>query len=117
MAGIDLVSSKDLEAPVKTPVVVCGYSKLGAPFHEYTFTVTVRTNGSLIKVTTPVRNDQLLLLKQVMTGEEILCRVGTCGTSESALTQVKVGFVSPSQRFWKLTFQAENWSINSREQE
>jgi hypothetical protein len=117
MAEIGLASSSNSEVPVKVPVVVCGYSKSGAPFHEYAFTVAVSANGCLIKLTTPVRDEQLLLLKHVMTGEEILCRVVTHATSENALTRVEVDFVSPSERFWRLAFQAENRSPASQERE
>lgn len=61
-------------------------------------------NGCLIQLTTPVKNEQTLLLKTVETQEELFCRVEACSASENGLTRVKLVFISPSPRFWNIHF-------------
>ena len=117
MARIDLARSKNLEVHLATPVVVCGYSESGALFNEYTYTLTVNANGCLIKLRTPVGNEQLLLLTNVKTEEKIIGRVAIRVTSENGSSHVKVSFVSPSPQFWRLTLSPENSNPASREEE
>ncbi|MBZ5644585.1 MAG: hypothetical protein LAO19_17655 [Acidobacteriia bacterium] len=107
MARKDLDRPEDFEAQLTIPVVVRGYNESGAPFSECTQTVTVSANGCLIVLATPVRNEQLLLVTNVKTEEEILCHVARRAKSENGLARVKVGFVSPAERFWELTFASE----------
>ena len=117
MARIDPGRSKDSGVHLATPVVVSGYSESGVPFNEYTYTVSVNGNGCLLKLKTPVGNEQLLLLTNVKTAENILCRVAICVTNENAPTHVKVDFVNPSQQFWRLTFPPEKSNRTSQEEE
>jgi hypothetical protein len=108
MARKDSTGSKELEAHFTTPVVVRGYSESGELFSELTDTMTVNANGCLIVLRAPVRNEQLLLLINVKTKEEILCHVVTRANSENGLPRVKLGFVNPSRRFWRLKFSDED---------
>jgi len=117
MARIDPGRSKDSGVHLATPVVVSGYSESGAPFNEYTYTVIVSGNGCLIKLRTPVGNEQLLLLTNVKTEENIIGRVAIRVTGENGSSHVKVSFVSPSPQFWRLTFPPENSNPTSREEE
>lgn len=104
MASIVFSHSKELEVHFTTPVVVCGYKESGTTFEEGTHTLTVSANGSLIELLTPVRNEQLLLLKNVKNEEEIVCHVKTCGCSSDGRAQVRVGFPDPAPSFWGLPF-------------
>jgi len=106
----DLDGSKDVEFRLATPVIVCGYSESGAPFKEYTQTVTVNANGCLIQLTTPVTNEQLLVLRNVKTEAEILCHARNCATDNNGLMMVKIFFVRPSEGFWNLKASAESGS-------
>lgn len=117
MARKDLDRPEDFEAHLTIPVVVRGYTESGAPFSECTYTVTVSANGCLIVLATPVRNEQLLQLMNVKTEGEILCHVARCAKSENGIARVKVGFVSPSERFWELTFATEGRNPDSGERE
>jgi hypothetical protein len=117
MSRMDLARSKDLEAHLATPIVVSGHSESGARFNEYAYTETVSANSCLITLRTPVRNEQLLLVTNAKTAENILCRVAICVTNGNESTLVKLSFVSPSQRFWRLTFPPESSNPTSREEE
>ena len=117
MARMDLARPKDLEVHLATPVVVSGYSESGARFNEYAYTVTVNANSCLITLKTPVRNEQLLLVTNAKTAENILCRVAIRVTNENGSTLVKLSFVSPSQRFWRLTFPPGNSNPTTQEEE
>lgn len=104
MARIIFPGSKELEVRFTTPVVVCGYKESGTTFEEGTHTLTVSANGSLLELLTPVRNAQLLLLKNVKNEEEIVCHVKTRGCSADGRAQVRVGFPDPAPSFWGLPF-------------
>jgi hypothetical protein len=117
MTRKDLVRTKDLEVHLTTPVVVRGYNESGAPFEECANTMTVSANGCLFELTTPVRNEQLLLLRNVKTEEETLCHVVARANNENEFARVKVDFVSPSPWFWRLTFPVEDWNPTSGEWE
>ncbi|HTC63933.1 MAG TPA: hypothetical protein VK709_13900 [Candidatus Saccharimonadales bacterium] len=116
MGRKELNGSKDLEFRLATPVIVCGYGESGAPFKEYTQTVTVNAMGCLIQLTTPVTNEQLLVLKNVKTEEEILCHTRNCATNHNGLTLVKIFFVRPSEGFWKLRASGESSIPTEREE-
>ncbi|MBZ5662547.1 MAG: hypothetical protein LAO08_19260 [Acidobacteriia bacterium] len=115
MARKDIARSNVLEVHRTIPVLVRGYSESGEPFNECTYTVTVSNNGCLIELKKPVRNEQLLVLRNVETDAEILCYVATRANSENGLAQVKLGFISPSQWFWELTFPAKDRNPTSDE--
>jgi hypothetical protein len=103
----DLDGFKVLEFRLSTPVIVCGYSESGAPFNEHTQTVTVSDVGCLIQLTTPVMNEQLLVLRNVKSEEEILCHVRNCATNINGLMLVKIIFVRPLEGFWNFKASTE----------
>ena len=104
MASKQLVRSGELQVHYEVPVAVCGYKESGIPFEEMTYTVTVSPKGSLIELVTPVMNGQLLLLRNVKTEEKIICHILTHQNSVEGRAHVRVGFTSPSPRFWGLDF-------------
>jgi hypothetical protein len=116
MESIDPEGSKELDRRLETPVIVSGYSESGAPFNEYTLTVTVNEMGCIVQLTTPVTNEQMLVLKNVKTQEEILCHAQICATNYNGLTLVKIFFVRPSQGFWNLKASAANLPPSTEEQ-
>ena len=89
------------------PVVVRGYKESGIPFEEITDTVDICSDGGLIQLQTPVRDEQLLLLKNGKTGEETVCYVVSNGNSTDGRAHVGVRFFGPSLRFWGLEFLRE----------
>ena len=107
MAMMDFSRSKDLEVHFTIPVVVRGYKESGTTFEEGTNTVTVSADGTLLDLMTPVRNEQLLLLKNVKTEQEIVCHVKTRGYTAGGRARVRVCFPDPAPRFWGLTFFTE----------
>ncbi len=115
MPRIMFSRTRDLEVHFTTPVVVCGYKESGTTFQEGTHTLTVSANGSLIELLTPVRNEQLLLLKNVKNEEEIVCHVKTRGCSADGRAQVRVGFPAPAPRFWGLPILPEAADSASQE--
>jgi hypothetical protein len=107
MIMMKFFSSKESEVHFTTPVVVRGYKDSGTTFEEGTYTLTVSATGSLIELTTPVRNEQLLLLRNVKTEEEIVCHVESRGYSAGGRAKVRVGFPDPAPRFWGHAFLPE----------
>jgi hypothetical protein len=116
MERIDFEGSKDLDQRLAIRVIVCGYNESDAPFNEHTQTVTVNELGCLIQLATPVKNEQLLVLRNVKTDEEILCHARNCATNNNGLTLVKIFFVMPSVGFWKPKASAAGCLPTNKEQ-
>jgi hypothetical protein len=110
----ELSYSRHAELHFTTPVVVCGYRESGTPFQEDTHTLTITPNGSLLPLVTPVRNEQLLLLKNMETDREIVCCVESRGYFANGEAYVKVGFTEPLPGFWGFAFPGEPRDCSSR---
>lgn len=100
MVGDEFRDSKHEGLRFATPVIVRGYQESGAPFEEAAHTVAISPEGGLIKLRTPVRDGQLLLLKHEQTGGEIVCSVAVRGQSTDGTSHAKVAFLDPSPGFW-----------------
>ena len=56
-----------------------------------------------------------MLLQNIVTKEEALCRVVYLGQIEGNRLQVGLEFVSPAPTFWPVVFPPEDWSSVGKE--
>jgi hypothetical protein len=79
---------------------------------EKTHTITVNAHGGLILLQTQVAVDQLLLLENLETKKEIICRVTLLGPSFMGKTQVAVEFIMPAPGFWAIPDPPKDWKAD-----
>ena len=75
-----------------------------------TETLAVNAHGALVLLKPPAEEGEHLLLQNIMTKEEQICRVVYLGQIEGKRLQVGVEFVSPAPNFWPVVFPPEDWS-------
>jgi hypothetical protein len=86
--------------PITMPVLV--YGRLGEkPFFEPTETINVSARGGLIPLATEVARQQELILTNMQTEEELLCRVARLIRSERGQMLAGLEFVQSAPGFWR----------------
>jgi hypothetical protein len=85
--------------PVAMPVLIYGRSA-NEPFQEQTETIDVSTHGGLMPVTVEVMKSQKLLLTNLLTNEELACRVARVVRTPEGKTLAGLEFLQPSEGFW-----------------
>jgi len=75
-----------------------------------TETLAVNAHGALVLLIPPAEEGEHLLLQNLMTKEEQICRVVYLGQTEGRRLQVGVEFISPAPHFWPVVFPPEDWS-------
>jgi hypothetical protein len=85
-----------------------GISRLGS-FEETTKTLIVNAHGALIAIAGKLEKGQTLILTNVVTRQEQLCRVVHVGPISDGKAQVGVEFTAPSPDFWQIVFPPEDW--------
>jgi hypothetical protein len=60
----------------------------------------VNEHGALILFTATVQINQIIRLENLASGEDLLCRVTSLGSSFMGKTKVAVEFVTPTLGFW-----------------
>lgn len=88
-----------LRVPVAMPVLIYGRSA-EQPFQEQTETIDVCTLGGLMPVISEVMKSQKLLLTNLLTNEELACRVARVVRTREGKTLAGLEFLQPSQGFW-----------------
>jgi hypothetical protein len=96
-------------------IIVNGKHMSGAPFSEHTKTEVVNAHGAQIQLREPVCPGQELLVKNIVTGEEITCTVIEINEGQAGVPAVGVEFESPCPRFWRVSFPPADWSPRSPE--
>jgi hypothetical protein len=86
------------------------------PISEKTHTLDVNAHGALILLATPVPVDQIILLTNLRTGEELQSRVVSLGPSFLGKTQVRIEFIKPAPQFWDLPSPPKDWFESRRPQ-
>lgn len=71
---------------------------------EKTETLVVNAHGALILLSMNVATDELIVVVNSRTGEEILSRVTTLGPSFMGKTEVGIEFIKPVPDFWGPAF-------------
>jgi hypothetical protein len=82
---------------------------------EPTETLAVNAHGALILLTPPVEETEPILIKNIRTSEEQMCRVVYQGLTEAGRLQVGVEFTTPSPNFWRVSFPPEDWATSIKD--
>ncbi|MGH9712885.1 MAG: hypothetical protein ACRD5M_06250 [Candidatus Acidiferrales bacterium] len=85
--------------PASMPVLIYGRSA-SEPFQEQSETIDVSANGGLMPVTVEVIKSQKLLLTNLLTNQELPCRVARLVRTVEGKTLAGVEFLHPSAGFW-----------------
>ena len=89
------------------PVLVYGHST-NAPFAEPATTANVSRTGGLVALGTKVMRFQKLIVTNIQTNEDALCRVVRLVRSYDGRTLAALEFVQPAPRFWAIEFAGES---------
>jgi PilZ domain-containing protein len=100
---------------LSVPLRVSGKRANGTPFVEHTQTLIVNAHGALLQLREPVRDGQLLGIRNVTTGEEMPCKVVDLSPGAKGVAEIGVEFAEPSPRFWRVSFPPADWSARSLE--
>ena len=100
---------------LSVPLQVFGEHAGGAAFQEDATTLVVNAHGALLQMRETVRENQVLRLKNISTGEQVSCVVKDIATTTGAFTEVGVEFSEPRPRFWRVAFPPSDWSPRSPE--
>jgi hypothetical protein len=82
---------------------------------ELTKTLIVNAHGALILLNHPVRNGDLVRMKNLKTMEELPCRVVDVSAGTTGIPEVGVEFVKPAKNFWHIAFPPADWSPRGAE--
>lgn len=80
------------------------------PLAEKTHTLVVSAHGGLVLLGMPISNDQVVVLQNVRTEKEILCRVAHLGSRFMGKTQVALEFIKPAPDFWGVEYPPDDWA-------
>src|SRR6266702_334499 len=87
---------------LSVPLRVSGKRADGTPFVEHTKTLIVNTHGALLQLQEPVLDGQMLSVRNVITGEELPCRVVDLSPGANGVGEIGVEFAQPNSRFWRV---------------
>jgi hypothetical protein len=62
--------------------------------------MSINAHGALVLLASSVAIDQMVVLANDGSGEELLCRVTSLGDSFMGKTQVALEFIMPAPTFW-----------------
>ncbi len=86
--------------PITMPVLV--YGRVGEePFFEPTETINVSARGGLVPISAGVARQQELILTNMQTEEDLLCRVARLIRSERGQMLAGLEFVQATPSFWR----------------
>jgi hypothetical protein len=100
---------------LSVPLRVSGKQLNGGPFVEHTKTLIVNAHGALLPLQEPVSEGQALNIKNVVTGEEVACKVVDSNPGGNGLAEIGVEFVQANPRFWRVSFPPADWSARNPE--
>ena len=83
-----------------------GRSHAGKKFREVCETMVVSAYGGLLMLRHEVDNDEMLVLVNPETQEEMECRIVFTGESGAKGIRVGVEFLTPAPHFWGIDFEA-----------
>ena len=78
---------------------------------EVSYTLVVNAHGALIGLTMDVEPKELLVLKNVVSGEEMDSRVIRISEETASLKEVAVEFTEAAPRFWHIDFPPADWKL------
>src|SRR5579864_3284600 len=83
------------------------------PFLEETRTMIVFPSGAVLRLTEPVSEGQILILKNPRVKQEVACRVVSSKTNASAKGYIEVEFFQAAPGFWGISFPSAASSASS----
>ena len=88
---------------------VSGKDKSGRKFREASETIVISAHGGLFYLMHEVKPEEMLVLANPLTQEEMESRVVYLGESCEKGQRVGVEFLSPSPHFWGVEFAQPDW--------
>src|SRR5258708_12059433 len=89
---------------LSVPLRVSGKRPNGTAFVEHTKTLIVSAHGALLQLQEYVLQDQPLNVRNVVTGEEGVCKVVDLNPGVTGLPQIGVEFVQSNPHSWTVSF-------------
>ena len=96
-------------------VLIRGTRPNGSSFSAEVSTVVVSAHGALVVASEPFDVGQLLIIRNLISKEEQMCKVIQIGTSDGSKREVGLEFLEPAPRFWRVAFPPDDWSTSSPE--
>ena len=96
-------------------VRISGESPHGQRIEEMTSTLVINAHGALLQLREPVREGQLLSIKNMSAGEETNCTVRDISAVPGGLMEIGLEFTEARSRFWRVAFPPPDWSPRSPE--
>jgi hypothetical protein len=88
-----------------TPVFIYGrIENASEPFAENTKTINVSARGGLVPLAARVLPAQKLMVTNLQTGQDLLCRVARVQRTRGAETLIGLEFLEPAPLFWSIEF-------------
>ena len=100
---------RSLRLWISIPLRVSGKNVDSKDFSEDTETIVVNAHGGLFCLHQPVKIRADIVLTNLVTKEEQLCRVVTLGDSSDKGKRVGIEFLSPCPGFWGVEFPPDDW--------
>src|SRR5262245_44454551 len=94
---------------ISIPVRASSKNADGKEFSEDTETIVINAHGGLFFLHQPVKIRADIVLVNLATKEEQVCRVVTLGDSSEKGMRVGLEFLSPSPGFWGVEFPPDDW--------
>jgi len=76
----------------------------GEPFAENTKTINVSARGGLVPLSARVLSAQKLMVTNLQTGQDLLCRVARVEQTGGGETLIGLEFLEPAPLFWCIEF-------------
>ena len=87
--------------------VVRGITPHTEPFEEQTNTMIVFPQGGVLRMTTPVNAGQMVVITNLKTRQDAICRVVKVRTNSSQQSYVEVEFTSRQPGYWGVNFPSD----------
>jgi len=100
---------RSLRLWISIPVRASSKNADGKDFSEDTETIVINAHGGLFFLHQPVKIRADIVLVNLATKEEQVCRVVTLGDSSEKGRRVGIEFLSPSPGFWGIEFPPDDW--------
>lgn len=83
-----------------------GRSHDGKKFREVCETVVVNAHGGLLNFSNEIDNDEMIVLENPVTDEQLECRVVFVGEAGERGQRIGIEFLTPAPHFWGIDFEA-----------
>jgi TonB family protein len=102
-----------LEIPIKVhgsrvTEVVMGVTPHTEPFEEQSTTMIVFAQGGVLKMSTPVTGGQMMVLTNLKTRQDVICRVLKVRNNPNLQAYVEIEFTHPQPGYWGVFFPSDD---------